>query len=110
MLKNLLTVADNLADHTLIVTLRLSPHETQSQRPLILALGEEGQPPVFATGTLSQLPTLLNHAYDQYSQRPSPAETPVKTKPEPTESAPTQASTQVPSETHNIPQSSLSIF
>ncbi len=106
MLKNLLTVADNIADHTLIVTLRLSPHETQSQRPLILALGEEGQPPVFVTGMLSQLPALLNHAYDQYSQRPSPAETAVPNKAE----TAIPNLTQTPSETHNTPQSSLSIF
>ncbi len=106
MLKNLLTVADNLADHTLIVTLRLSPHETQSQRPLILALGEEGQPPVFATGTLSQLPALLNHAYDQYSQRPSAEETAVPSKAE----TAIPNLTQPPSGTHNTSQSSLSIF
>ncbi len=108
MLKNLLAVADALAQQTLIVTLRLEPNETRASRSVMLALGEEGQPPTFVVGDLNELPSLLNRAYDQYSrQRKEVAD---KAEME-TEIAAPQLLTQAPAESKPTkPKSSLSIF
>ena len=65
-----LTVTDPLADQTVTILITLPPGEgPRDERPALVSLGVAEQAPVVKTGTLADLPALIQDAWTAYGVR-----------------------------------------
>jgi hypothetical protein len=65
-----LTVTDPLADQTVTILITLPPGEgPRDERPALVSLGVAEQAPVVKTGTLADLPALIQQAWTAYGVR-----------------------------------------
>ena len=65
-----LTVTDPLTDQTVTILVTLPPDEgPREERPALVSLGVAKQAPVVKTGTLANLPLLIQEAWTAYGVR-----------------------------------------
>ena len=69
-MQRLLAVEDPLADQTVTILITLPPGEgPRDERPALVSLGVAEQAPVVKTGTLADLPALIQDAWTAYGVR-----------------------------------------
>jgi hypothetical protein len=92
----MLTLTDPFSNLEVRIAITLLPGDVpRAERPIVVALGIEGEPPILQTGTYAELDALLESAWSAF-QVPLAPTTPTATTPSspsvatPTESTPAQ--------------------